>query len=92
MRFRHAGVWSEWTPLQPDGADAPGQWSSGLVGGRDAEAFQVRGLPDHAGGARAVALNTTDGPTEVVDRVPAGPQALTRCQTRAEWGGAPTRR
>ncbi len=90
VRFRHAGVWSEWTPLQPDGADAPGQWSSGLVGGRDAEAFQVRGLPDHAGGARAVALNTTDGPTEVVDRVPAGPQALTRCQTRAEWGADET--
>lgn len=86
VRFRHGSTWGAWTALQPDGADAPGQWTSGLLGGRDADAFQVRGLPDHAGGPRAVALNTTDGPREVVDRVPDGPQALTDCRTRAEWG------
>ncbi|MEX2291157.1 MAG: N-acetylmuramoyl-L-alanine amidase [Mycobacteriales bacterium] len=86
VRFRHGSTWGDWIPLQPDGADAPGQWTSGLLGGRDADAFQVRGLPDHAGTPRAVALNTTDGPLEVVRRVADGPQALSSCRSRAEWG------
>ena len=85
VRFRHAGRWGAWVPLVPDGADAPGQWTSGLVGGGDAEAFEVRGLPEHARGPRAVALNTTDGPLQIVGREPVAPQALTSCQTRAEW-------
>lgn len=86
VRFRYDGDWGPWVALIPDGADAPGQWTSGLVGGRDADAFQVHGLPDHARNARAVALNTTDGPVEVVGHIPAGARALTSCQTRAEWG------
>ena len=48
-----------------DGAQAPGQWASGLVSAGDADAYKVRGMPGEAVGARAVALNTTDGPLAI---------------------------
>ena len=87
VRFRVDGAWTAWQSLIEDGANAPGQWASALVPAGDAEAYQVRGLPDHADGARAVAINTTDGPREQVGRRPAGgAQALPKCLSRVEWG------
>lgn len=65
VRFRRGGVWGTWHPLIEDGAAGgvgEGQWSSGLVAGDDAEAYQVRGVPADAVGAEAAAINTTDGP------------------------------
>lgn len=86
VRFRVAGTWGTWQPLDEDGAAGPGQWASALVPGGDAEAYQVRGLPADAVAPRAVALNTTDGPRVEVGRRPAGAQAVPTCVSRAEWG------
>ncbi len=87
VRFRHDGVWGPWVPLVEEGADAPGQWASGLITAGDADAYQVRGLPAGAVLARAVALNTTDGPLVTVGTRPTGTaEALTSCLSRAEWG------
>lgn len=89
VRFRHDGTWGPWRQLTPDGAQAPDTWTSGLVRADDADAYQVRGLPEHAADARAVALNTTDGPMQEVgeaSRGGAGAIANDRCITRAQWG------
>jgi hypothetical protein len=85
VRFLRDGAWGPWIPLVPDGADAPGQWGSALVAGDDAEAYQVRGIPEHARAARVAALNTTDGPTAAVVETPAL-SALSNCLSRADWG------
>lgn len=88
IRFRSAdGEWGPWRPLIEDGADDPGHWASGLVAGDDAEAYQIRGVPDRAVEPRAVALNTTDGPMRDAGQRPAGAAALDEdCVSRAEWG------
>lgn len=87
VRFRHGATWTPWRPLHGDGADAAGRWASALVDGGDAEAYQVRGLPADAHEARAVAINTTDGPLETVAyRPPGAASALSNCLSRAEWG------
>lgn len=87
VRFRHDGRWGSWISLVEDGAEAPGQWGSGLIPASDADAYQVRGLPTGAVNHRAVALNTTDGPLVTVGVRPSGAaSALTNCLSRAEWG------
>lgn len=87
VRFRSDGVWGRWTPFHEDGAQAEGQWSSSLVTGSDAEAYQIRGVPAWAGSATAMAINTTDGPLTTVDsRSRGAADSLSRCVSRAEWG------
>lgn len=87
VRFRHDGIWGRWQPIPEDGAQAVGQWAGALVDGDDAGAYQVRGLPSFARGARGGALNTTDGPKVVVGSRPAGAaQAVSSCKSRADWG------
>jgi hypothetical protein len=92
VRFRHAGVWGEWWPLIEDGAagaTGDGRWSSGLVAGGDAEAYQVRGVPAGAGEPQAVAINTTDGRLVRVGEArggAAGAIASAKCRSRADWG------
>ena len=87
VRFRHDGAWGPWVPLIEDGAEAAGQWASGLIPAGDADAYQVRGVPAGAVLPQAVALNTTDGPLVTVDTRPADAAgALANCLSRAEWG------
>ena len=91
VRFRKGGVWGGWTPVAEDGAQAPGRWTGALVAGGDAEAYQVRGLPSFASGARAAALNTTDGDTVTVGhRAVGAADAATRCKSRKDWGADET--
>lgn len=89
VRFRTDGTWGPWIDLVEDGAAAEGQWASALVDGGDADAYQVRGLPASARSARAVAINTTDGPAVKVGERrggAAGALASTACRSRADWG------
>lgn len=87
VRFRTQGQWGPWQQMIEDGAQAVGQWTGALVPGGDAEAYQVRGIPAFARGARAAALNTTDGPLEVVGHRPRGAaDAVSRCMSRRDWG------
>ncbi|WP_431473179.1 hypothetical protein [Ornithinimicrobium sp. W1665] len=89
VRLRHDGVWGTWMPLQEDGAQAEDRWTSALVSAAGATAYQVRGVPAAALDAKAVAINTTDGPLEKVGERPGGAaDALSTadCVTRAEWG------
>ena len=94
VRFLTDDQWGPWIPLIEDGAEAEGQWASGLVAGGDAEAYQVRGLPAGAVDATAVAINTTDGDPVAVAQSPGGTaQALSgRCRSRADWGADETLR
>ncbi|MBW3576747.1 MAG: cell wall-binding repeat-containing protein [Actinobacteria bacterium] len=86
VRFRHGRMWGPWIALIEDGADAEGQWASGLVAGDDADAYQVRGIPPVAANVRVAAINTTDGPVERIGKRPAAAaDALQRCVSRAEW-------
>lgn len=87
VRFRHDGVWGPWVSFIEDGAEAAGQWASGLIPAGDADAYQVRGVPAGAVLPQAVALNTTDGPLVTVGTRPAGAAgALANCLSRAQWG------
>jgi hypothetical protein len=87
VRFRTAGVWGPWQTMPEDGAQAEGTWTSGLVAGADADAYQLRGLPAWARGVRVAALNTTDGPPVTLGRRPAvQADALTNCRARIDWG------
>src|SRR5690606_14897498 len=89
IRLRHDGAWGAWIPLQEDGAQAEGRWTSALVPAAGATAYQVRGVPAAAAGPQAVAINTTDGPLEKVGERPGGvanAMSTTECVTRAEWG------
>lgn len=88
VRFRaEDGTWGPWTPLHEDDVPAPGgrTWSA-LEFADDADAYQVRGRNE---AVRAVAINTTDGPRQVVWEEPAA-QASHIAQpalvTRAGWG------
>lgn len=83
VRFRHDGVWTGWSALQPDGAEANGAFASALVAGDDADAYQVR-VPGGAGRARAVAINTTDGQRRKAENSTA--VAATSVISRAGWG------
>ena len=87
VRFRHGAGWGPWIALEEDGAQLAGQFGSALVSGGDADAYQVRGLPPGASGARAVALNTTDGPlVEAGHRRRGAAHAAVPCRSRADWG------
>jgi hypothetical protein len=92
VRFRHGGVWGPWVPLIEDGAAGPSgddRWSSGLVEGSDAEAYQVRGVPAGAANPETVAINTTDGRPVPIGHVRGGgARALSSatCRSRADWG------
>lgn len=89
VRFKTDGRWGPWTALVDDGAEAEGQWASGLVPGGDADAYQVRGVPALARSPRATAINTTDGPEVTIGEMPAraaGALASSRCRSRADWG------
>lgn len=87
VRFRHGRDWTGWQPLEEDGAQEPGQFGSSLVGGADADAYQVRGVPPGAAQPKAVAINTTDGPLIETGRQPSGgAQAAVPCRSRADWG------
>lgn len=91
VRFRKAGVWGGWTPVAEDGAQEPGRWTGALVAAGDAQAYQVRGVPAFASGARVAALNTTDGPAVTVGRRAVGSAgAATRCKSRKDWGADET--
>lgn len=87
VRLRHGGAWGKWQALEEDGAQAHGQFGSALVAARDADAYQVRGIPPGAAHAKGVALNTTDGPLVEAGRRPRGAaQAASPCRSRADWG------
>lgn len=95
VRFRTDGVWGPWIDLVEDGAAREGQWASALVDGGDADAYQVRGLPASARSARAVAINTTDGPAVKVGERQggaAGALGSSTCRSRADWGADETLR
>ena len=84
VRFRHGGTWTAWQAMGEDGAQAAGQFGTGLVDADDADAYQVRGLPSSA---RVVAINTTDGPLEEIGRVRRGAAgAFAMCRSRGDWG------
>lgn len=86
-RFRVGGDWTAWQPLEQDGAQAVGQFTSALISVAGADAYQVRGLPARAHNWRAAAINTTDGPAKVVAHRPMGAaNAATSCRSRADWG------
>ena len=82
IRFRdEAGRWGSWRALVEDGVEVDGEYASGLVRADDADAYQVR-VPGSARRARAVAINTTDGPRE---RAPRAAFAATTVISRAGW-------
>ncbi len=85
-RFRRDGRWGPWIELQEDGVEVAGRWASGLVSGSDASAYQVR-VPGGARAARAVVINTTDGPAQSAALSTAGACTDgTPIVTRCEWG------
>ena len=94
IRFRHGETWGAWSELEHDGVEIEGRWASGLAAGLDADGYQVR-VPGGARKARAVAINTTDGPTESVAGTLAT-SAESVCPdtsaivTRCEWGADET--
>jgi hypothetical protein len=85
VRFRRDGRWDPWVELAEDGVEVDGQWASGLVPGSGAEAYQVR-VPGSARGTRAVAINTTDGPTSSGGATSSTCADTTPMVTRCEWG------
>ena len=94
IRFRHGTKWGPWAALEHDGVEIAGRWASGLAAGLDADAYQVR-VPGGARNARAVAINTTDGPTDPLAATFAASAAAvcsdtTAIVTRCEWGADET--
>jgi hypothetical protein len=86
-RFRVGDLWTTWQPLEQDGAQATGQFTSALMAVPRADGYQVRGLPAAGHGWQAAAINTTDGPTQVVSDRPADAAvAAAACRSRADWG------
>src|SRR3954469_16101097 len=86
-RFLEAGHWTAWQPLNQDGAQQPGHFTSALLDVGRATAYQVRRLPTGAHGWQAAAINTSDGPREVLGHRPAGAAvAAAACRSRADWG------
>lgn len=91
VRFRHGSAWGDWQPMGEDGAQSEGRFTSALVSGDDADAYQVR-VPAGVGGPRSVAINTTDGPVSsgaasASVGCPVQTAALAfDYQSRCEWG------
>jgi hypothetical protein len=71
--------------LEEDGVEVDGRWASALVPGADADAYQVR-VPGGARSARAVAINTTDGPVATASTTSSTCTDATSIVTRCEWG------
>ena len=85
VRFRHDGRWGTWVDLDEDGVEVDGRWASALASGADADAYQVR-VPRGARSARAVAINTTDGPEATAATTSTTCADTTSIVTRCEWG------
>ncbi len=85
VRFRHDGRWGTWVDLEEDGVEVDGRWASALAPGADADAYQVR-VPRGARSARAVAINTTDGPEATAATTSTACADATSVVTRCEWG------
>lgn len=85
VRFRHGTTWSAWQPLVADDLEVEGRFASALIAAGDASAYQVR-VPGGAAAARAVALNTTDGPRQRTRRLGTLAGAATPVVSRAAWG------
>ena len=86
VRFRHGRTWGEWQALAQDDLEEPGRFASSLVPAADADAYQVR-VPSSVADARAVAIDTTGGPTR---RLGLGTASVAGADTavisRAGWG------
>lgn len=85
VRFRRGGTWEDWQALAQDDLEEEGRFASSLVAAGDADAYQVR-VPRGVAGARAVALNTTDGPRRSVRVRPGVAGAAVPFVSRAGWG------
>ncbi len=85
VRFRGDGRWGPWVELHDDGIEVAGRWASGLVAGSGADAYQVR-VPGGARTARAIVINTTDGPAQTEASTAEACSDATSVVTRCEWG------
>ena len=89
VRFRHGTEWTAWKDMGEDGVEEAGEFASSIVPADDADAYQVR-VPEEADGARAVAINTTDGdPVEdsaTTAATATGATTTWGVVTRAGWG------
>jgi hypothetical protein len=87
IRFRTGGRWTTWRVAHHDEIPTDhGATFSRLIDAGDADAYQVRG---HNRGARAVAINTTDGPRTPVwswGQAQAAHITQPAVVTRALWG------
>jgi hypothetical protein len=93
VRFRQDGSWGPWVPFVEDGAQAPRQWSSGLVFAGGADAYQVRDVPVWAQSPRAMAMSSAALSIGIQSpEVLGGAQALSGCVSRAEWGADESKR
>jgi hypothetical protein len=86
VRFRVEGAWTAWDRVELDDVQAGERTYGALVSAADADAYQIQGT---AVGVKATAMNTTDGPREMVWKVPEA-EATHLPQppviTRAQWG------
>jgi hypothetical protein len=93
VRFRHDGTWGPWQPFFEDGVQARQQWSSSLVEAGDAEAYQIRGIPQWAESPTVIAINTTDGElVNIGEQRRGAADAVANCVSRAEWGADESKR
>ena len=92
VRFRYDGEWGPWIGFVEEGAQAPGQWSSGLVFADGAEAYQIRSVPGWANSPRAIAISAA--PVTLGSDPGPSASALSDagCVSRAEWGADESKR
>jgi hypothetical protein len=87
VRLRHGARWTAWTRVELDDVQGTdGRTYGALVPADDADAYQVRG---DGRGVEAIALNTTDGPRDLVWQEPTASAthlAQPPVVTRAQWG------
>jgi putative cell wall-binding protein len=86
VRFRHGDSWGQWIAFTEDGAQAPGEWGSGLVDADRAEAYEIRGIPEWALDPKVFVINTKDGPPMTGTAQLQGAVGESSCLSRAEWG------
>ena len=85
-RFQVDGRWTDWQRLDQDGAQNDGQFTGSLIAVDHATSYQVRNLPKGAHRWRAAAINTTDGPVDMVLTRGNEAEAAATCRSRADWG------
>jgi N-acetylmuramoyl-L-alanine amidase-like protein len=89
VRFRRAGRWGGWRALRAGDVRPRGRFASELLAAHRATAYQVH-VPAGVRDVRAVAINTTDGPSRTLARSSAagggGPLAGLCLRDRANWG------